>query len=161
VSPRVGLDDVENRKFCTLPGLELRPLGSPVAILTALSRLHLQRDHEQLGRRRLQRGTDLACMGALSLPQGSSSQTLGTMSGWQMLEATLIPGSTCPSTHPTPSFGTTGNSNINNNSLSIYGSTALLLDLGRFFSFLILYTLCRTPWTGDQPVARTHRTTQT
>jgi hypothetical protein len=36
-------------------------------------------------------------------------------------------------------------------------------DLGRFFSFLILYTVGRTPWTGDQPVARplpTHRTTQ-
>lgn len=34
------------------------------------------------------------------------------------------------------------------------------LDPGRFFSFLILYTLGRTPWTGDQSVARplpTHR----
>jgi hypothetical protein len=34
------------------------------------------------------------------------------------------------------------------------------LDLGRFFRFLILYTVGRTPWTGDQPVAgplRTHR----
>jgi hypothetical protein len=29
-----------------------------------------------------------------------------------------------------------------------------VLDLGRFFSFLILYTLGRTPWTGNQPVAR-------
>jgi hypothetical protein len=28
------------------------------------------------------------------------------------------------------------------------------LDLGRFLSFLILYTVNRTPWTGDQPVAR-------
>jgi hypothetical protein len=27
--PRVGLDDVEKRKFLTLPGLELRPLGRP------------------------------------------------------------------------------------------------------------------------------------
>jgi hypothetical protein len=38
------------------------------------------------------------------------------------------------------------------------------LDLGGFFSFLILYTVCRTPWAGDQPVTRllpTHRTTQT
>jgi hypothetical protein len=38
------------------------------------------------------------------------------------------------------------------------------LNLGRFFSFLILYTVGRTPWTGDQPVARplpTQRTTQT
>jgi hypothetical protein len=37
-------------------------------------------------------------------------------------------------------------------------------DLGRFFGFLILYTASRTPWTGDQPVARplpTHRTIQT
>jgi hypothetical protein len=33
-----------------------------------------------------------------------------------------------------------------------------------FFSFLILYTVGRTPWTGDQPVASplpTRRTTQT
>jgi hypothetical protein len=39
-----------------------------------------------------------------------------------------------------------------------------LLGLGPFFSFLILYTAGRTPWTGDQSVARslpTHRTTQT
>jgi hypothetical protein len=38
------------------------------------------------------------------------------------------------------------------------------LDLGRFFSFLILYTVGSTPWMGDQPVARlmsTHRTSQT
>jgi hypothetical protein len=48
--------------------------------------------------------------------------------------------------------------------LSIYGSTVLLLDLGSFFNFLILYIVGRTPWTGDQHVARplpTHRTTQT
>jgi hypothetical protein len=39
-----------------------------------------------------------------------------------------------------------------------------LLDLGRFFSFLILHTVGRTPWTDDQPVSRpqlTHRTAQT
>jgi hypothetical protein len=39
-----------------------------------------------------------------------------------------------------------------------------LLGLGRFFTFLILYTVSRTPWTGDQPVARQlpeHRTAQT
>jgi hypothetical protein len=29
VGPRAGLDDVENRKFLTLPGLELRLLGRP------------------------------------------------------------------------------------------------------------------------------------
>jgi hypothetical protein len=29
------------------------------------------------------------------------------------------------------------------------------LHLGHFFSsFLIPYTFCRTPWTGDQPLAR-------
>jgi hypothetical protein len=36
-----------------------------------------------------------------------------------------------------------------------------LLDLGRFFSFLIFYTVSTTPWTGDQPVVRplpAHRT---
>jgi hypothetical protein len=39
-----------------------------------------------------------------------------------------------------------------------------LLGFGRHFSFLILYTVGRTPWTGDQPVARplpTYRATQT
>jgi hypothetical protein len=48
--------------------------------------------------------------------------------------------------------------------VSSYGSAVLLLDLGHFFSFLILYTVGRTPQTGDQPVATplpTHRTTQT
>jgi hypothetical protein len=37
-------------------------------------------------------------------------------------------------------------------------------DPARFFSFLILYTVRRTPWTGDQPFVRplpTERTTQT
>jgi hypothetical protein len=47
---------------------------------------------------------------------------------------------------------------------SSYGSIVLLFDLGRLSSFLILYTVGRTPWRGDQPVARplpTHRITQT
>jgi hypothetical protein len=38
------------------------------------------------------------------------------------------------------------------------------LDLSLFFSFLILYRVGMTPWTGDQPIARllpTHRATQT
>jgi hypothetical protein len=46
--------------------------------------------------------------------------------------------------------------------VSVYISLTLqsYLDLGRFFSFLILYALGMAPWTGDQPVARplhTHR----
>jgi hypothetical protein len=47
--------------------------------------------------------------------------------------------------------------------ISMYSYTALV-GLGRFFSFLILYTVGKTPWTGDQTVVRplpTHRTTQT
>jgi hypothetical protein len=47
---------------------------------------------------------------------------------------------------------------------SIFGSTVLLLDFGRFFSFLFLNKVDRTPRTRDQPVERplpTHRTTQT
>jgi hypothetical protein len=39
-----------------------------------------------------------------------------------------------------------------------------LLGLGRFFGFLIFYTVGRTPWTGDQHVAGplpAHRTAQT
>jgi hypothetical protein len=45
--------------------------------------------------------------------------------------------------------------------LFIYSSAALLLDLASLFSFLIMYTDSRTPWKGDQHVARplsTHRT---
>jgi hypothetical protein len=48
--------------------------------------------------------------------------------------------------------------------LCIHGSTALCSTLAAFFSLLIFYTVDRTLWTGDQPVARplpTHRTTQT
>jgi hypothetical protein len=47
--------------------------------------------------------------------------------------------------------------------LFCYICTALLLGLGCFFSFLIFYTVGRTPWMGDQPIARplsAHRTTQ-
>jgi hypothetical protein len=39
-----------------------------------------------------------------------------------------------------------------------------LLALGRVFSFLVLYTVGRTPWAGDQPFARplpTHNNTNT
>jgi hypothetical protein len=38
VNPRAGLDDVEKRKFLTLPGLELRPLCRP-ALSQSLYRL--------------------------------------------------------------------------------------------------------------------------
>jgi hypothetical protein len=38
VGPRAGLD-MEKWKLLTLPGLELRPLGQPAAIPTALHRL--------------------------------------------------------------------------------------------------------------------------
>jgi hypothetical protein len=34
VNPIASLDSVEKRTFLTLPGLELRPLGRPVAIPT-------------------------------------------------------------------------------------------------------------------------------
>jgi hypothetical protein len=39
VDPRVGLDVAEKRKFLTLPGLELQPLGRP-ASNHSLYRLH-------------------------------------------------------------------------------------------------------------------------
>jgi hypothetical protein len=42
VDLRAGLDDVERRKFLTLPGLELRPLGRP-ARSQSLCRLTLSR----------------------------------------------------------------------------------------------------------------------
>jgi hypothetical protein len=38
--------------------------------------------------------------------------------------------------------------------LPAYRSTTLLLDLDRFFLFLVFYTVSRTSWTGDQPFAR-------
>jgi hypothetical protein len=47
-------------------------------------------------------------------------------------------------------------------SLSLWFCSPLIID--RFFSFPILWKVCGTPWTGDQPVAKplpTHRTTQT
>jgi hypothetical protein len=31
VGPRAGLDDVDKRKFFTLPGIEIRPLGRPAS----------------------------------------------------------------------------------------------------------------------------------
>jgi hypothetical protein len=49
-------------------------------------------------------------------------------------------------------------------SKSMYGCTTLCWAFAVFFSFLIFYTVGRTPWTGDQPVARplsAHRTAQT
>jgi hypothetical protein len=50
--------------------------------------------------------------------------------------------------------------------LSIYLSMAVQPFVGPWplFSFLILYTVGRAPWTGDRPVSRPlliHRTTQT
>jgi hypothetical protein len=39
LGPRAGLDDVENRKFLTLTGLELQPLGHP-AHSQSLYQLH-------------------------------------------------------------------------------------------------------------------------
>jgi hypothetical protein len=47
---------------------------------------------------------------------------------------------------------------------SIYGSTALCWALDDFSVSWSFFAVGRTPWTGDQPVARplpTHRTTQT
>jgi hypothetical protein len=41
VGPRTGLDDVESRKFLTLPGLELQTLRRPASRYTELSRLQL------------------------------------------------------------------------------------------------------------------------
>jgi hypothetical protein len=55
------------------------------------------------------------------------------------------------------------NTNVNSFIFSVYGSAALS-TFGLFSSFLIPYTLVRTLWTGDQPVARplrTHRITET
>jgi hypothetical protein len=51
---------------------------------------------------------------------------------------------------------------VNTHSLSLWLCSPF--DLGHFFSFLILYTVYRTPWTRDQPIERplsTHRTTET
>jgi hypothetical protein len=60
---------------------------------------------------------------------------------------------------------------IRTETFAIMGQTSIylwlyspLLDLGRIFSFLIFYTVVRTPWTGDQSVVRPlriHRTIQT
>jgi hypothetical protein len=44
VGPRAGLDDAEERKFLTLPELELRPLGRP-ACTQSLYRLRYPGSH--------------------------------------------------------------------------------------------------------------------
>jgi hypothetical protein len=41
MGPRIGLDDVEKRKFVTLPGLELRPLRLPARSVTIPAALDL------------------------------------------------------------------------------------------------------------------------
>jgi hypothetical protein len=48
--------------------------------------------------------------------------------------------------------------------LSVYSSTALWLNVGRFFRFSIIYTFGNSPWTGDQPITiplPAHRIAQT
>jgi hypothetical protein len=47
---------------------------------------------------------------------------------------------------------------------AVCNNSIFLYSLLPIFSFLIIYTVGRTPWTGDQPVSRPlpkHRTTQT
>jgi hypothetical protein len=44
VGPRAGVDDVEERKFLTLQGHELRPLGRPARSPTMLSGLPILHD---------------------------------------------------------------------------------------------------------------------
>jgi hypothetical protein len=41
VGPRDGLEDVEKRKFLTIPGLELQPLGRPASTLKSSTKLKL------------------------------------------------------------------------------------------------------------------------
>jgi hypothetical protein len=41
VDPRAGLDDLEKRKFLTLPGLELQPLSRPACSQTLYRLLYL------------------------------------------------------------------------------------------------------------------------
>jgi hypothetical protein len=50
VAPRAGLDDVEKRKFLTLPELELRPIGRPARSqsLYRLRYLDFQKIKEQI-----------------------------------------------------------------------------------------------------------------
>jgi hypothetical protein len=71
--------------------------------------------------------------------------------------------SVCPSFRPSMYLSiclSVGLSDLSNLSMAL----TALLDLGRFFSFLIIYRDGRIPWMGNQPVAGplpTHRTTQT
>jgi hypothetical protein len=55
VGPRTGLDDVENRKFSTLQGLDLRPLSLP-ARSQSLYRLRYRRfSRKKRGQRKIKR----------------------------------------------------------------------------------------------------------
>jgi hypothetical protein len=45
VDPRAGLDNVEKRKFLTLPGLELRPLSRPARSLSIYRLRYIHSPH--------------------------------------------------------------------------------------------------------------------
>jgi hypothetical protein len=45
VDPRAGLDDVEKRKFMTLPGFQLRPLGRPARSHSVYRQRYSGSDH--------------------------------------------------------------------------------------------------------------------
>jgi hypothetical protein len=52
---------------------------------------------------------------------------------------------------------------VNQNFVIYFPSLYNPLDLARYFSYLIVYTIGRTPWTREQPIARLlprHRTTK-
>jgi hypothetical protein len=86
---------------------------------------------------------------------------------WPYRDSNSGPSVVQPVAIPTALFRFHGRIGEDTFNLSIYLSVSLcspLLGLGRFSSFLIFYTVCRAPWTGDQPVVRplpTHRTAQT
>jgi hypothetical protein len=80
---------------------------------------------------------------------GESENTAKKISGWRS-EPVAFQIPTMLSLHAINNDA----SDTDMNRLSICGSTVLLLELGRFFSFLFLYTVGRTPWTGTQPVAK-------
>jgi hypothetical protein len=76
VDPRAGLDSAEKRKFLTLPGLELRPLGRPVRSQS----LYRLRYHGSLLK---DRGSDTVLRDqSYRTPQGAVIDGYGAMLEW-------------------------------------------------------------------------------
>jgi hypothetical protein len=138
------MDDLEKRSFLTLPELELRPLGHPARSQSLYWHFYPY-NKMYCARRHLIWNSLFTCLPA---------QRFVLHCVWWELTRTDRKQKKRMSYDSVGSYVTSLHQ-------WFHGP---LLGHGLFISFLIFYTVGRTPWTGDQPVARplpTHRKTQT